>query len=772
MGSEYWKELFLQEQEKRKEEERRREAAESAREVEERRREAAESAREAEERKTRKTTLPELLHACHTHLHSGLTVQTDATQSTRGDPANAKDKLRPERLREWRDFPSQQAAIWDDLMDSRFISERYFTSIHTLAESGEAIRRRMMASELDLHLFQRSTVDEHIASVTERLHDEPALRRKFGLRGSVKFENHANTLSPESELEESMEQMTVSGTQRRRSPRLQAKAKNVQSTVSTDPTEPVAARREETSRPSRPRPDQFCVYNTSNNGSRSAAYILEYKAPHKLPLGYIYEGLQDMELEDVVQYREIDTSQDRFRRLIAAVITQAFSYMVAIGLEYGCVCTGEAYIFLRVPDDPRTVYYYLSVPSGDVGENTGWTSDPSRSNRLHLTAVGQMLAFTLQALKTPPRSQKWRANAVAQLNSWVVTYNDILDIIPLEDVPSSEYRPPSNDTFLRMSPIQLRQRVAPTSSPGCGEPSEHDEASDNEPDPDTPSRPPFSHSLITRTSAPTGSSPPSGDRRGGSQSGQYCTQKCLLGLVKGDLLDTSCPNVRCHGDIYHQINQRTLLDLVSQQLFEDMDTDCTPIGGPGACGVPFRIRLKSHGYTFAAKATPVDFVRRLKQEGAIYQHLYPIQGVHVPVYLGNVDLKMPYFFEGIAELVHMMFLSFGGELISKHITPNNRLPVTQQVDLSAQAIHDLQVLHKDLEPRNILWNEETKGVMVIDFERAEVLKPRTVLGVISSNRKRKRPSEASMAKQGGGDVFMQERRRAAFELRGLIGSPR
>lgn len=71
------------------------------------------------------------------------------------------------------------------------------------------------------------------------------------------------------------------------------------------------------------------------------------------------------------------------------------------------VCTGEAFIFLRVPADPTIVYYFLSVPKGDIGEKTGWEPDSDEGNRLHLTAVGQMLAFTLRALKTPPRNQ-WR----------------------------------------------------------------------------------------------------------------------------------------------------------------------------------------------------------------------------------------------------------------------------------------------------------------------------------------------------------------------------
>jgi hypothetical protein len=128
--------------------------------------------------------------------------------------------------------------------------------------------------------------------------------------------------------------MSASGTQLRRSPRPQAQAKVLDSTGST---EPAAAATAGTARSARPRTDQFCVYNTSSaaphTGHRIAAFIIENKAPHKLSPGHIYAGLEDMELEDVNRSCETDTLQDRFRRLMAAVITQAFSYMVRAGLE-------------------------------------------------------------------------------------------------------------------------------------------------------------------------------------------------------------------------------------------------------------------------------------------------------------------------------------------------------------------------------------------------------------------------------------------------------
>src|ERR1700733_13574244 len=61
------------------------------------------------ERRTGKTTLPEFLDACHTHLCLGLTIQPDSTQSTQGDAANAENKPRPDRILPWPDFDAEQA---------------------------------------------------------------------------------------------------------------------------------------------------------------------------------------------------------------------------------------------------------------------------------------------------------------------------------------------------------------------------------------------------------------------------------------------------------------------------------------------------------------------------------------------------------------------------------------------------------------------------------------------------------------------------------------
>jgi len=118
------------------------------------------------------------------------------------------------------------------------------------------------------------------------------------------------------------------------------------------------------------------------------ALTIEYKAPHKLTLGYIYEGLAEMNLDEIIEEGENESVTIRCRRLVAAVITQGFSYMVKAGVEYGEIYTSEATIFLRIPNDPPIVYYSLSVLKGDVSTSTSWNERGNQPNQLHMTAVG------------------------------------------------------------------------------------------------------------------------------------------------------------------------------------------------------------------------------------------------------------------------------------------------------------------------------------------------------------------------------------------------
>ncbi|KAK9853413.1 hypothetical protein MYU51_006495 [Penicillium brevicompactum] len=521
--------------------------------------------RREDQEKTSKTSLPTFLDGLHHHLFLGLEVQQDKTQSTRGDPANATNKLRPRKLKAWDSFAKEQQEIWRLLMDSSLVEKRLFTSLHTLKETGESIRRQFVGSELDLNHFLRQTVEEHVSKIIEELYeDEP--------------------------------------------------------------------------------------------------------------------------------------SKARFRRVIAGLLVQSYDYMVRAGTEMGVLSTGEADIYLRIGEEPGTLLYHLSVSKGDVGEFTGWDPYLGGPNRLHLTSVGQSLAFTLQALKLRPRNQAWS--------------------ISDEEVPSSEYRPLWTNGFLRMSPIQLRRRRNNSSLGACQSSDTKRDADDDHPDPDTPSRDPRNYRDIGRRKpsathlAPTAAT----DRSSGENRRYYCTLKCLRGMVNGGELDQTCPNVLDHGKTRHVINARVFVKRLQRQLSETVNADC--------------------------------------------------EGIYIPLYLGSIDLAYPYSYDGIAYLKHMMLLSPGGQPLDLALREMRQDSLIAKMKESLSQMHRLDVVHKDPAPRNWLYNPESNKVVFFDFERAEILNLRPILGAISPNRKRKCISRDGFDKALSETRFTREINRAVQELRG------
>ena len=71
-------------------------------------RERAELREQEGQRGLRQTTLIEYLDLCHEHLSKSISIQTVKSQSTQGDPSNAKAKIRPDYLHSWEDFLETQ----------------------------------------------------------------------------------------------------------------------------------------------------------------------------------------------------------------------------------------------------------------------------------------------------------------------------------------------------------------------------------------------------------------------------------------------------------------------------------------------------------------------------------------------------------------------------------------------------------------------------------------------------------------------------------------
>jgi hypothetical protein len=123
----------------------------------------------------------------------------------------------------------------------------------------------------------------------------------------------------------------------------------------------------------------------------------------------------------------------------------------------------------------------------------------------------------------------------------------------------------------------------------------------------------------------------------------------LLLVQKAVSAGTRFDNQGCH-----VLNQSTFLRVLRQQLFATLDSDCDTVGVHGSRGALLKVSLASHGYTFIAKSAISEFVKHLRHEATVYQQLSPIQGTYIPLYLGSIDLKTPYIYDGIADLVHLM----------------------------------------------------------------------------------------------------------------------
>ena len=728
--------------------------AEQAKESEKRAREETEKAREETEKarevahqatmKVQKTNLLEFLDAVHVHLSRNIHVESNPAWTTQGGITDPTGKLCPKTFRRWEDFDERQSRRWANVVKTsdEFSSARTFKSIHFFEEQGPEIYRNKIGSEKSLEYIERLTLETHVESLLEHLSICDLMADKLGLCGGIVFENHENTLSNDyDETEQRIAELKFT----------------------TPVKQPINSRAKRLRPQGASHPDAFCVYRRNDQKQVPLAAV-ELKPPHKLPIPMLLAGMRDMDpLTEVVNRPTIPEQKEdpkgyfqyRADRLVAAAVTQTFSYMIENGLEYGYLGTGEAFVFLHVrEDDPETVYYRLCIPNEEVGGETGWQPDSSQENRLHLTAVAQVSAFCLQAVEKKPRSQTWQDSARALLSTWQVDFEAILQEIPpteRKELISSAYQPSikafrkgafekTPKVFRSTKPDRKTARsCAP--APGKLRDTANPDSSDSEddssgPPPPTPSKPPRPAAANVVNNKPKGT----------GQERQYCTQRCLMGISNQAEFDKQCPNILTHAQKgtngYHNLDSQEFLWLMQEQLSKDRDTDCYPLWVQGARGAMFKVTLTSYGYTVAAKATVFPFVTDLKHEAAVYECMRKIQGTYVPACLGGIDLLKPYYYRGV-ELIHMMFMAWGGKSLGgcgRSLTHKEE-DISQMAAECVEGMHALGVLHRDVATRNMLWNEECGRVMFVDFERSVVFetkqKQRQPLGVISGNRKRK-----------------------------------
>ncbi|PFH59658.1 hypothetical protein XA68_12063 [Ophiocordyceps unilateralis] len=731
-------------------------------------REEAEKAREELERQVRPSTLDEYITNCHVFLSSKFVIEPNKSLQSKGSITNPRNKWCPSTLKRWSNFIELQRHVFGLLYESYPADTRAFQSQVALVTTGERLSRlsrRTIGGEKRLEFFSHAIVEDPVQLIIDKLKLSEDTKNAFRLGNGITFEHDPHALSDVSE--------EVVGTE-------------IPSTINvpTTPGHDIDLYQL--------RPDQICVYSSDEpNSKRKILYVSEYKAPHKLIAPHLRIGLRDMNIYTEVVSRktkptkdfEDERSQYDADLLTASAITETYHYMILSGLEYGLLTTGEVIVFLHIDwDEPETLLYHLAEPSEE------W-----KANRTHphlCTAVGQYLAFSLIALGSTIHGQDERERAKANLNTWEVDFEATLHKIPEDErraCKSSAGFKPVNYEGVDRSPYPLRwKKQKPTPEPSARElfrnrrepPDDDDDDDDNEEGPpDTPSPAERGSGAGTRRSQRVlalrsrgggGQGGTQGGTQGGSQRGsqqnhctkepehctkelEYCTQKCLLGLVRGRLLDTACPNAALHVKkvskrARHALDQAQFLDLLWKQMKRTLDGGITPLSEGGARGVLFKVTLLAYGYTFVAKGTVKAFIKHLEHEAAVYERLRSLQGVHVPVFLGAIDLRSMsriYYFDHRVYVIHMMFLSWGGPVICLDGLEKAAVrPFYEKADQSLEAVHGAGVLHNDVRTANVLWNAEVNGVFIIDFERAVLLdqQPRPLAPLAPSKGNRKMTS--------------------------------
>ncbi|PWY66435.1 hypothetical protein BO70DRAFT_172968 [Aspergillus heteromorphus CBS 117.55] len=675
--------------------------AERRREEERTAREEERTAREEAERRLQSNTLFHLLNHCHESLSREIRVETDATLTTQGDVTNPVNRLFPKQIVPWLGFPDLQQQIWEKIEHAvDFTSRPLFPSDTQLDYVATNIRNRPIYSEASLRNFERDTVDNFVEHIIEALRGDDILRQEFGIEGRVAFYDRTDSTS--------LDQPTSSN--RGRGGR-KGKGKQM---AQSQKSNRLGRRRNR-------RADQFCVHVIADE-HRTPLYAVEFKAPHKLTVAELVAGLHEIDLARDVIDQEGDTFEFHATHLIAAVGTQIFSYMHDLGIPYGCIRTGEAFVFLHIPADPTVLQYYLCVPNEDVR-----ASDKSR---IHRTAVGQMLAFTLQALAAKAPPQEWHDTADEQLSTWKVEYLDVLRHIPetiRKEPPPSNYRPSRWKPLPKTHNTRSRARCNPGVSTPEASPSE---SSDSDEELRSPSTAPAAR----RSSRKKGSERQLTDTREQGSHDQknkealsqnnmqrpYCTMNCIRGMATRGPLDNKCPNRQHHGGQQHLMDLSEFTRKLHRQLIQNRNEGFEPLHIRGRTGYLLKATLLSHGYTVVIKATTKKREYALKAEVDNYHHLQSLQGDQIPICLGDFKPNIKYWYHG-EPMTYMMILSWSGTRLQRIINNENSAFFHEERNKCLSILRSHGVVHKDKEWRNMLWDEFTRRLVVIDLEDVEWL---------------------------------------------------
>ncbi|KAI0505678.1 hypothetical protein F5B22DRAFT_498194 [Xylaria bambusicola] len=713
------------------------------------------------------TTLDEYIEACHNLVFTNLKVKPGPARMTTGSILPPYAKFYPRRLRPWDDFLDEQHKILEKVYLNFPIGKQVFDNRNYLATLGQKVIKGPLTNKKVLETILHKCIEDPVRCIIHELSKSGDFQKVLNIGHGIAFENQINPLDDRSY---EVVNRQLQPTAQPQEPEQVTKPLKTPNPAKYPPTL---------------NPDQICVYRCEEQGTekRKTIAIWEYKPPHELSLTQLRAGLRDLDMRKVVTNDKIPKDEEaKFRhyatKLVALAITQAFHHMVKSGLAYGLLTTGEGIVFLKIDwNDPHTVYYHLAEPAEEVAaHNNSYRS---------CSAISQYLGFYLLALSDySDRGQDARDRAISGLKTWTTDFRTAASEVPENQRMPPQYSPAytpnvylSVDRTMPYQSLRFQCNGAQYSNPPLlGGNKDDSIEGEGVRSPNRRKSPgTVTERQATRRSARL-LGRHSNNREGAGREGQtrgrgsrhsdgnefegkpykdlaYCTQKCFLGLVMGDVLDPDCPNLTLHQhrntygsvlciDNYHCISHSDFLQLLSHQLQRTLDYGISSLGITATRGALFKVTLLAYGYTFVGKGTVQAFIPDLEHEAQVYERLKDIQGVHIPVFLGAINLRAlnrTYYYDFRVDIVHLSLLSWGGLSLRDGLGLGKNKPTLQRMTVETiKEIHQRRVVHNDTHYENILFNPQTGRVMLIDFERSQLLDmPRPTPDARKPNKRRR-----------------------------------
>ncbi|PGH05471.1 hypothetical protein AJ79_06778 [Helicocarpus griseus UAMH5409] len=604
-------------------------------------------------------------------LLSTFSVEPNPIKASSGSVTNVHGKYYPQTLRRWTDFDKDHDRVFSRFTKV-FSKDPLFPSKTDVQGVERDLSPTTRKDEQDIRPFVRSAMEKPAQRLVQAYLKQTADTRT----ADFFFQNNAYSLS---------------------------------SKDATNPTDVVENQNE--APPSKKRspergirgvPDRWGIRERPS-GELLTIFVGEYKVAHKLRSGAfkrVFSSAGERLFLDTLKrlsFPIVDTDTEKEQRIVAEVLCQTFDYMIKAGLRYGYVTSGHGLVFLMFEkSDPEILYYHLS------------SDDPlAKEIDVQYGPVSQFSTFVMLSLESERQSPQWIENAKSQLYQWpILPGNPILTNQPLSlersfssSSNSSEEYKDKDDGY--RPPRQPRKQQSSLRS------TEHTETN----------RRRQSSRTQHKTHQPTL---------------PYCTQACLIGLSQGHPLDQFCPNVAIHqqetSSLNHLISKEKFCSLVHNQLARNLDENCQcldTMGMFGAVGVLFKITLTDYGYTFVAKGVQAVDEELLLNEASVYAHLSKLQGVTVPVHLGNIKLAQTFPLVSTATVTSMMLMSWAGNsLHSEDHGPD--VDIEAQKQQSIKELVAAGLVHYDLRRANMIWNQERQRVMVIDFDQSSILRRKRV----------------------------------------------